>query len=86
MSISAEFLTVLRCPVSGSRLTAADPPLVVQLNEAIAAGKLTTRGGEIVSTPLDEALLNEQRTLAYPLRNGIASLTAEAAIPTGAWT
>ena len=55
--ISPEFLSMLRCPEDHSELAAADAQLVGRLNEAVAQGRLKNRSGNLVTKPLDGALV-----------------------------
>lgn len=72
--------TLLRCPVTKSPLAPADDATVARINAGIAARTLVNRAGETVDRALDGALLNADRTLAYPIYNDIPSLIAEDAL------
>ncbi len=79
--ISDWFLELARCPVSHSRLRLAEADLVHRINEAVEAGGITNRIQRPVSEPLDEALVNEDQSLLFPVRNDIPTLIADEAIP-----
>ena len=80
--ISDWFLQLARCPVSHSRLRWADQELVRQLNEAVKLGKVTNRVQRKVCEPVDQALINDDQSLLYPVRDDIPTLIADEAIPT----
>ena len=52
--------------------------IIDQLNEQIANGKITNRGGKIVENPLDGGLIREDKKFLYPIDDGILSLIDEA--------
>ena len=72
---------MLVCPEDHTRLQLADEPLVAKLNAAIAAGELTSRGGEKVTEPIDGGLVREDGTRLYPIRDGIPVMLVDEAIP-----
>jgi uncharacterized protein YbaR (Trm112 family) len=78
--ISEEFLRLVRCPISRTALTAADEHLIARLNEAVAAGRIANRIGEVLSRPLDGGLVNQDRSWLFPVYNDIPTLMADAAI------
>jgi uncharacterized protein YbaR (Trm112 family) len=79
--ISDWFLELARCPVSHSRLRLAEADLVRRINEAVDLGRITNRIQQQVSEPLDEALVNEDQSLLFPVRDDIPTLIADEAIP-----
>ena len=79
--ISEEFLSLIRCPLTLSSLTIADPALVATVNERVAAGELLNRGGDIVDRTIDGGLISSEETLMYAVRNGIPCLLLDEAIP-----
>lgn len=79
--VRLEFLALVRCPVTGSPLAVAAAPLVASLNEAIEAGALTNRLGEVVADRIDAALVNADQTLAHAVRDEIVTLLADEAFP-----
>ena len=79
--ISSEFLALLRCPLTLESLVIADSTLVGRLNAGIEAGTLLNRAGEAIDRALDSGLVNQGRTLAYPIRDEIPCLLVDEAIP-----
>ena len=79
--VSDWFLELARCPVHHSRLGVADPDLVRRLNQAIDEGHITNRIHRQVCQPVDEGLVNQERSLLFPVRDDIPTLIADEAIP-----
>jgi uncharacterized protein YbaR (Trm112 family) len=73
-------IAILRCPLDRSQLRLAEPKLVARLNAAIAAGRLTNRGGTQLEKSLDGALVREAGDLAYPIVDQIPVMLADEAI------
>jgi len=81
MTISQKFLSILRCPTSGSPLVIADEPLLAQINARIREGQLKNRIGETIDDEIDEGLVNEKGDTFYYLRNNIPTLIDDNSIP-----
>lgn len=79
--IDPELLQILACPDNRESMTLAPEDLVTRLNSAIAAGKITNRGGEPVRVPLEGGLVRGDRRYLYPIRDDIPILLVEEAIP-----
>ena len=73
-------IAILRCPLDRSQLRLAEPKLLARLNTAIAAGRLTNRGGTQLEKSLDGALVREAGDLAYPIVDQIPVMLADEAI------
>ena len=78
--IRQELLDSLLCPATRTRLSVADPALVARLNQAVAAGRLQNVSGQEVERPLDTALIRQDGTLAYPVRDGIPIMLVDEGI------
>jgi uncharacterized protein YbaR (Trm112 family) len=59
----------------------AEDRLVVRVNRAIAAGRVTNRAGRLVDQPIGGGLLRTDKTVLYPILDGIPVLLADKAIP-----
>lgn len=75
--IDKELLEMLACPQTHQSLAMADAATLERLNAAIAAGSLRNVGGKPVAEKLVEALVREDRRLAYPIRDGIPVLLVD---------
>jgi uncharacterized protein YbaR (Trm112 family) len=75
-----ELLSILRCPIDGSRLVVADEALVARLNAAIRSGELRNRSGRRVEKTLDGGLLRTAGDLLYPIVDQIPALLRDEAI------
>ena len=64
-------LSILRCPVTHKGLAVAKGDVLDRVNKAIAAGGVSNRDGNVLSDPLDEALITDDEKLVYPVANGI---------------
>ncbi len=72
---------ILVCPTDHTPLSRADGRIVARVNRAIAAGRVTNRAGRLVDCPIDGGLLRSDKTLLYPILDGIPVLLADEAIP-----
>lgn len=77
MTVAANFLQLMRCPVTGQMVHVAAEEIVDKVNAAIRAGKLMNKIGEIVDDTIDEALVNADQTLLFPIRNEIVTMVAD---------
>ena len=78
--ISPELLKILRCPESHQKLRIAEPELLKQLNERIAARKLQNRAGKTVEQPLEAALVREDGAMLYPIRGKLPIMLIDEAL------
>jgi uncharacterized protein YbaR (Trm112 family) len=78
--INPDLLEILRCPDNRQRLALADESLVTSLNERIARGEISNRGGQRVTQPLDAGLLREDGAFLYPVRRNIPIMLIDEAI------
>jgi uncharacterized protein YbaR (Trm112 family) len=78
--INPDLLEILRCPDNRQRLALADPSLVASLNERIAKGEISNRGGNCVIQQLDAGLVREDGAFLYPVRRNIPIMLIDEAI------
>jgi uncharacterized protein YbaR (Trm112 family) len=78
--IDKELLEILVCPENQTALSAADDQLLARVNEAIAAGKVANRAGRAVEQPLQGGLVRQDKTLLYPIVDGIPVLLIDEAV------
>ena len=81
--LDPELLALLVCPETHQDVHLATSSEIILLNDAIRAGRVHTAGGTPVSQPVEGALIRADRSIAYPIRDGIpVMLVAEGlAIP-----
>lgn len=79
--VNPDLLKILVCPEDHSPLTEADAATVERLNQAIRAGKLKNRGGQMLDQPLGGALVRRDATLAYPIVDDIPMMLMDEAVP-----
>ena len=78
--IGPDLLEILRCPESHQRLVVADLALVADLNTEIAARRLRNRAGKLLETPLEGALVVEDRSMVYPIKGDLPILLIDEGI------
>ena len=78
--LSEQFLEFARCPETQSKLELASEDLIRQVNDLINAGQLSDCADQAITSPLEVCLVNADRSLIYPVRNGIVVLTTDRAI------
>ena len=81
--LNAELLALLVCPQTHQDVALATPLEIASINEAIRKGQVRTAAGNSVDQAVEGALIRADRTIAYPIRDGIpVMLVAEGlAIP-----
>lgn len=67
-------LAILRCPVTHKGLSLARGATLLTVNNAIAAGELVNRDGDVLRESLKEALLTDDGKVLYPVTDGIPVL------------
>jgi len=80
MPVSADLLEILVCPETKQPLAPAAAEVLTRLNEAIQAGQLRNRGGEVLSEPLAEGLVREDGQILYPVDDDIPVMILEESI------
>jgi len=78
--IKPELLNILRCPETRQKLVLAEPALIAQINEAIAASRLRNRGGNPVSDKVDGGLVREDGKFLYPVRANLPIMLIDEAL------
>ena len=79
--VDPELLKILVCPENKTPVALADEELLGKANAAIAAGTLKNRGGSVVETKIDGALVREDRQYMYAIRDDIPIMLIDEAIP-----
>lgn len=80
MPIEQKLLDILACPESHQTLCPADDALITRLNEEIQGRRLRNRGGEVVESPIREALVREDGRFLYVVDDDIAIMLIEKSI------
>ncbi len=78
--IDQKLLEILVCPETHQPLRPAPPELIERLNQAVAANRLTMRGGQAVERRLDGGLLRADEKVLYPIIDGIPVMLADESI------
>ncbi len=78
--IDPELLEILVCPETREPVRQADDALLRKVNAAIAEGRLSTRGGDPVTDPLEEGLVREDGAVLYAVRDGIPVMLVDEAL------
>ena len=69
--LNAELLALLVCPATHQDVALATSVEIAQINEAIRKGQVRTVAGNAVGQPVEAALVRADRSIAYPIRDGI---------------
>jgi uncharacterized protein YbaR (Trm112 family) len=79
--VDQSLLDILVCPETKQPLRVADAALLTRLNASIAQGSVKNRGGDVVSEPVEEALVREDGSYLYPVRDDIPIMLIDESIP-----
>ncbi|QDV47234.1 hypothetical protein Enr13x_71430 [Stieleria neptunia] len=78
--LDEKLLRLVQCPISGQTLQISPAALIVALNEKIAQGLVRDASDQLVESALDQGLTTADGARLYPVRGGIPTLIADAAI------
>ena len=78
--VDPELLEILVCPETHQPLHAAESDVLDRLNQEIASGSVTNRGGEAVADRVEEGLVREDGKILYPVREDIPIMLIDEAI------
>lgn len=79
--VDQDLLDLLVCPETKQPVRLADADLLERLNQAIAAGSVTTRGGDPVTETVTEGLVRDDGAVLYPVRDDIPIMLIDEALP-----
>ena len=79
--VDPELIKILVCPEDKTQVAVADDDLVGKANQAIEAGSLKNRAGEVVEARIDGGLVREDQVYMYPIRDDIPIMLIDEAIP-----
>lgn len=79
--INPELLQILVCPENKSALREADAALVGRINDAVTAGNLKNRAGDVVKECIEGGLVREDGQYLYVIRDDIPVMLIDEAIP-----
>lgn len=78
--LTSPLVSPLVCPQAHEPLQVASPEQVVQVNQGIEAGTLTTPSGAVVRDPIESGWINSAGTRLYPVRDGLPILLVSESI------
>jgi len=82
--IDPDLLKIMCCPETHQPIAMAEPSVIEQLNQQIAAGQLKNRAGQPVKEKIDGGLVREDKKFLYPVRGNIPVMLIDEAIPLAA--
>ncbi len=75
-----ELLNILRCPQDHSQLSPTSDDMLLRINAAIRAGRLTNLAGKHLEVSIDGGLVREDGAFLYPIIDDIPVLLRDDAI------
>ena len=80
MPVSQELLEILVCPETRQTVTTADEETLAAINSKVDTGALRNRGGDPVTTRVEEGLVREDRKILYVVDDSIPVMLIEESI------
>jgi uncharacterized protein YbaR (Trm112 family) len=77
MALQPFLLEILVCPETKANLQLAPSELVRQINAAIEKGSLMNKAGDRVQPKIEAALVRQDNSVAYPVRDDIPVLLVD---------
>lgn len=81
MPIDPSLLSILACPITKRPVRLLPMEAVLKLNDLISHGVLRCANGELVEQPLEEALVTDDGTTIYQVRDGVPIMLADEGVP-----
>ncbi len=78
--LDKDLLDILVCPESREPVEPADAGLLERVNREIETGRIRTRGGEVVRTPIPAGLIRRDGKLLYPVLDDIPIMLIDEAL------
>lgn len=82
MSVDRKLLEILVCPITKQRVSMLSPSKLEIINRNIEAGEALNHGGDVITEPLQEALVTENGNTVYPIEDGIPVMLEDQSIDT----
>jgi uncharacterized protein YbaR (Trm112 family) len=79
--LDPELLAILVCPETREPVHLADAALLDRINQAVSAGELRTRSGELLKDQIQAGLVREDGLVLYPVKDDIPVMLIDEAIP-----
>ena len=81
MGLDRQLLELLVCPITKQPMFLLKEAQLEKLNVLIEAGEIQSADGNVLSTPLHQALISRNGTVIYPVENDIPVMLEERSIP-----
>src|SRR5438046_7864178 len=75
-----EWISILKCPITGTSLRALQPDEIRTLNEKASNNQLWQADGKPVTTSIEKGLITIDRTYIYPIIKEIILLLKDLAV------